>query len=107
MTLDMLYEDNNIESRREAVIRGLILYLGEKIEDLIKDNQVDILYLCQSASLLLLKLKICFSLVYFTYMVMMMLQLSRMPYDICHLYRCGQKSCERRAEASWDSHRGN
>ncbi|MEQ2288733.1 hypothetical protein AMECASPLE_025850 [Ameca splendens] len=36
----MLDEDNSIESRREAVIRGLILYLGEKIEDLIKDYQI-------------------------------------------------------------------
>ncbi|MEQ2291729.1 hypothetical protein AMECASPLE_015956 [Ameca splendens] len=39
-TLDMLDEDNSIESRREAVISGLILYLGEKIEDLIKDYQI-------------------------------------------------------------------
>ncbi|MEQ2248739.1 hypothetical protein ILYODFUR_022065 [Ilyodon furcidens] len=38
--LEMLDEDNSIESRREAVIRGLILYLGEKIEDLIKDYQI-------------------------------------------------------------------
>ncbi|MEQ2179095.1 hypothetical protein GOODEAATRI_021110 [Goodea atripinnis] len=34
------YTDNSIESQREAVIRGLILYLGEKIEDLIKDYQI-------------------------------------------------------------------
>ncbi|KAK0151156.1 hypothetical protein N1851_007730 [Merluccius polli] len=47
-TLDMLNEactycttrDNSIESRREAVIRGLILYLGEKTEELIKDYKV-------------------------------------------------------------------
>ncbi|CAK6982374.1 uncharacterized protein LOC121643508, partial [Scomber scombrus] len=32
--------DNSIESRREAVIRGLILYLGEKTEELIKDYKV-------------------------------------------------------------------
>ncbi|MED6283163.1 hypothetical protein CHARACLAT_005957 [Characodon lateralis] len=30
----------SIESQREAVIRGLILYLGEKIEDLFKDYQI-------------------------------------------------------------------
>ncbi|KAJ8375573.1 hypothetical protein SKAU_G00061530 [Synaphobranchus kaupii] len=39
-TLDMLNEDSNIESRREVAIRGLILYLGEKPEELIKDYQV-------------------------------------------------------------------
>ncbi|XP_029923227.1 uncharacterized protein LOC115370376 [Myripristis murdjan] len=39
-TLDMLNEDNSIESRREAVIRGLILYLGEKMEDLISDYKI-------------------------------------------------------------------
>nr|XP_046231812.1 uncharacterized protein LOC124052008 [Scatophagus argus] len=39
-TLDMLNEDSNIESRREVVIRGLILYLGENTGELIKDFQV-------------------------------------------------------------------
>ncbi|XP_041846890.1 uncharacterized protein LOC121643508 [Melanotaenia boesemani] len=39
-TLDMLNEDNSIECRREAVIRGLSLYLGEKTEELIKDYKV-------------------------------------------------------------------
>ncbi|KTF77426.1 hypothetical protein cypCar_00048119, partial [Cyprinus carpio] len=32
-------KDNNIESRRDTVIRGLIIYLGEKAEELIKDYQ--------------------------------------------------------------------
>ncbi|XP_067305210.1 uncharacterized protein [Pseudorasbora parva] len=39
-TLDILNEDNSIESRRETVIRGLILYLSEKTEELIKDYPV-------------------------------------------------------------------
>ncbi|KAL7399964.1 hypothetical protein ABVT39_004430 [Epinephelus coioides] len=34
------FKDNSIESRREAVIRGLILYLGEKTEELMKDYKV-------------------------------------------------------------------
>nr|XP_046263050.1 uncharacterized protein LOC124068683 isoform X2 [Scatophagus argus] len=33
-------QDSNIESRREVVIRGLILYLGENTGELIKDFQV-------------------------------------------------------------------
>ncbi|XP_053303602.1 uncharacterized protein LOC128462296 [Pleuronectes platessa] len=39
-TLDMLNKDNSIESRREAVVRGLILYLGEKPEGFIKVYQI-------------------------------------------------------------------
>ncbi|XP_042612151.1 uncharacterized protein LOC122144989 [Cyprinus carpio] len=39
-TLEIMNEDNSIESRRESVIRGLILYLGEKTEELIKDYRV-------------------------------------------------------------------
>ncbi|XP_048828042.1 uncharacterized protein LOC125705809 [Brienomyrus brachyistius] len=39
-TLDMLNEDSNIESRREVVIRGLIVYLGENLGELIKDFKV-------------------------------------------------------------------
>ncbi|KAK0131261.1 hypothetical protein N1851_034050 [Merluccius polli] len=50
-TLDMLNEaciynsvvvDSNIESRREVVIRGLTLYLGENTGELIKDYQVTV-----------------------------------------------------------------
>ncbi|XP_052399695.1 uncharacterized protein LOC127946922 [Carassius gibelio] len=43
-TLEIMNEDNSIESRRESVIRGLILYLGEKTEELIKDYRVKKLY---------------------------------------------------------------
>lgn len=39
-TLDTLNEDNSIESRREPVIRGLSLYLGEKTEELVMDYKV-------------------------------------------------------------------
>ncbi|XP_041952887.1 uncharacterized protein LOC121712877 [Alosa sapidissima] len=39
-TLDMLNEDNTIELRREVVIRGLTLYLGENTGELMKDYQV-------------------------------------------------------------------
>ncbi|KAK3571347.1 hypothetical protein QTP86_008272 [Hemibagrus guttatus] len=37
--LDLLNENGSTESRREAVIRVLIFYLGEETEDLIKDYQ--------------------------------------------------------------------
>ncbi|KAG5268651.1 hypothetical protein AALO_G00214900 [Alosa alosa] len=36
----MLNEDDTIESRREVVIRGLTLYLGEYTGELMKDYQV-------------------------------------------------------------------
>ncbi|XP_076118619.1 uncharacterized protein LOC143142028 isoform X1 [Alosa pseudoharengus] len=39
-THDMLNEDDTIESRREVVIRGLTLYLGENTGELMKDYQV-------------------------------------------------------------------
>ncbi|KAK3506128.1 hypothetical protein QTP70_005363, partial [Hemibagrus guttatus] len=38
--LGLGFRDRSTESRREAVIRGLIFYLGEETEDLIKDHQV-------------------------------------------------------------------
>ncbi|KAG5283992.1 hypothetical protein AALO_G00021760 [Alosa alosa] len=37
--VDKLTQNQSIEERREAVIRGLILYLGEKEEDLFEDCQ--------------------------------------------------------------------
>ncbi|RXM97692.1 hypothetical protein EOD39_14113 [Acipenser ruthenus] len=36
---EMLYGSNTVEKRRETVIRGLIIYLGENVEDLIKEYQ--------------------------------------------------------------------
>ncbi|KAM9377505.1 uncharacterized protein KZ484_009820 [Pholidichthys leucotaenia] len=38
--LHILNEDNGIESQRDAVIRGLILYLGEKPEEFIQFYQI-------------------------------------------------------------------
>ncbi|KAK2916949.1 hypothetical protein Q8A67_001323 [Cirrhinus molitorella] len=39
--MDILSQNQNIEMRREAVIRSLILYLGEKEEELFEDCQED------------------------------------------------------------------
>ncbi|KAK1150595.1 hypothetical protein AOXY_G33590 [Acipenser oxyrinchus oxyrinchus] len=44
---EMLYGSNTVEKRRETVIRGLIIYLGENVEDLIKEYQVKV-YLSSS-----------------------------------------------------------
>lgn len=39
--MDILSQNQNIEMRREAVIRSLILYIGEKEEELFEDCQED------------------------------------------------------------------
>ncbi|MGH0124417.1 UNVERIFIED_CONTAM: hypothetical protein FKN15_073242 [Acipenser sinensis] len=36
---EMLYGSNTVEKGRKTVIRGLIIYLGENVEDLIKEYQ--------------------------------------------------------------------
>ncbi|MGH0122391.1 UNVERIFIED_CONTAM: hypothetical protein FKN15_014822 [Acipenser sinensis] len=37
---EMLYGSNTVEKGRKTVIRGLIIYLGENVEDLIKEYQI-------------------------------------------------------------------